>query len=168
MRTPVLRALGPPVRYGRSISNFSSTDGPALASSAGRSGRGPSTATRDVQQVLPLERLSRTWCLPGASLRRRPGRAESLGTPAPVAGLYGGGQGGEGGNSGGGGGSNLVPAGGSFVGTAKAGEEGSVTITYTPLPTSKDQCKDGGWKSYGSTFKNQGQCVSFVETGKRA
>ena len=26
----------------------------------------------------------------------------------------------------------------------------------------KDQCKKGGWKNYGTTFKNQGDCVSFV------
>jgi hypothetical protein len=29
-------------------------------------------------------------------------------------------------------------------------------------PTSKSQCKEGGWRSY-SQFKNQGQCVSFVQ-----
>ncbi len=33
-----------------------------------------------------------------------------------------------------------------------------------PLPTSKDQCKNGGWRTYG-VFKNQGDCVSFVATG---
>jgi hypothetical protein len=33
-----------------------------------------------------------------------------------------------------------------------------------PLPTSKDQCKKGGWESFG-IFKNQGDCVSFVATG---
>jgi hypothetical protein len=32
-----------------------------------------------------------------------------------------------------------------------------------PLPTSKDECKNGGWKAYG-VFKNQGDCVSFVAT----
>jgi hypothetical protein len=37
-----------------------------------------------------------------------------------------------------------------------------VTLTYTALPTSKDQCKKGGWKNFGTKFKNQGQCVSFV------
>lgn len=34
-----------------------------------------------------------------------------------------------------------------------------------PMPTSKDQCKKDGWKDYGTTFKNQGDCVSFVATG---
>jgi hypothetical protein len=29
--------------------------------------------------------------------------------------------------------------------------------------TSKEQCRDGGWQSFG--FKNQGDCVSFVATG---
>ena len=29
------------------------------------------------------------------------------------------------------------------------------------LPTSKDECKNGGWKTFG-VFKNQGDCVSFV------
>ncbi len=33
------------------------------------------------------------------------------------------------------------------------------------LPTSKEQCKGGGWQNFGATFKNQGQCVSFVATG---
>jgi hypothetical protein len=33
-----------------------------------------------------------------------------------------------------------------------------------PLPTSKDQCKHGGWQTFG-VFTNQGDCVSFVSTG---
>ncbi len=32
------------------------------------------------------------------------------------------------------------------------------------LPTSKDQCMNNGWKSFGTTFKNQGDCVSFIAT----
>ena len=41
----------------------------------------------------------------------------------------------------------------------------STTATFTtpPVPTSTAQCKNGGWQSYG-TFKNQGDCVSFVAT----
>jgi len=35
-------------------------------------------------------------------------------------------------------------------------------------PTSTDQCKHGGWQSFG-TFRNQGDCVSYVATnGKNA
>lgn len=41
------------------------------------------------------------------------------------------------------------------------------TLASPPIqplrPTSKDQCKDGGWRNYG-VFKNQGDCVSFVAT----
>ena len=37
---------------------------------------------------------------------------------------------------------------------------------FTPqpsLPTTKDQCKSGGWQAFG-VFRNQGDCVSFVAT----
>ncbi len=33
------------------------------------------------------------------------------------------------------------------------------------VPTNKEQCKNGGWRNYGTMFKNQGDCVSFVATG---
>ena len=103
----------------------------------------------------------------GSSAQADPGEEGTLGRGGGNAGggggggLYGGGSGGEG-NSGGGGG------GGSNLGEAKLAEAGqatSVTITYTALPTSKEQCKNGGWMDFGTTFKNQGQCVSFVATG---
>jgi hypothetical protein len=68
---------------------------------------------------------------------------------------------------GGGGGSNLVPEGGSHE-LAAVGQATSVTFTYTALPTSKEQCRKGGWKNFGTTFKNQGQCVKFVEAEKHA
>ena len=41
-----------------------------------------------------------------------------------------------------------------------------VVIDAPPLPTSKEQCKNGGWQGFG-IFKNQGDCVSFVATGGR-
>jgi hypothetical protein len=35
-----------------------------------------------------------------------------------------------------------------------------------PAPTSKDQCKDGGWAAFVlPSFKNQGDCVSHVAKG---
>ena len=34
-------------------------------------------------------------------------------------------------------------------------------VKIAPLPTSRDQCKNGGWRIFG-VFKNQGDCVSFV------
>jgi hypothetical protein len=42
----------------------------------------------------------------------------------------------------------------------------AITDAQPPLPTSKDQCKDGGWRNF-TGFKNQGQCVAFVERGPR-
>jgi|GEM_PF-1157141 len=33
-------------------------------------------------------------------------------------------------------------------------------------PTSKDQCKNGGWQNWTPRFKNQGDCVQYVNTGK--
>jgi hypothetical protein len=36
-------------------------------------------------------------------------------------------------------------------------------VSLPPPPTSKQQCEHGGWRNFGSRFKNQGQCVSLVE-----
>jgi len=47
------------------------------------------------------------------------------------------------------------------------------TYNFEPfaVATDKDQCKQGGWQSYkdasGQSFKNQGDCVSYVATGGR-
>jgi hypothetical protein len=39
---------------------------------------------------------------------------------------------------------------------------GDVTVVDAPpLPTSKEQCKNGGWRHFPA-FRNQGDCVSFV------
>jgi hypothetical protein len=51
---------------------------------------------------------------------------------------------------------------------------GSDIVVYDLEPfavvTSKDDCKDGGWmtmhRADGSTFKNQGDCVSYANNGK--
>jgi hypothetical protein len=34
----------------------------------------------------------------------------------------------------------------------------------TSAPTTKDDCKNGGWQTFDQPFKNQGDCVSFVAT----
>jgi hypothetical protein len=34
----------------------------------------------------------------------------------------------------------------------------------TSAPTTKDDCKNGGWQTFNPPFKNQGDCVSFVAT----
>jgi hypothetical protein len=48
---------------------------------------------------------------------------------------------------------------------ADADDDGSGDICDpTPSsPTSKDQCRNGGWQAF--KFRNQGQCVRYVETG---
>jgi len=43
---------------------------------------------------------------------------------------------------------------------------GTATVTFVGAPTDADQCKQGGWKTFG-IFKNQGDCVSFVATGEQ-
>jgi hypothetical protein len=37
---------------------------------------------------------------------------------------------------------------------------------FPAVPTTKSQCKKGGWLSFGR-FKNQGQCIRFVKHGSR-
>jgi hypothetical protein len=46
--------------------------------------------------------------------------------------------------------------------------DGAITVERTPAPASKEQCKNGGWRNFTSprTFKNQGDCIQFVNTGK--
>jgi hypothetical protein len=39
-------------------------------------------------------------------------------------------------------------------------------IEYTVMPTSKDECKNGGWREFG-VFKNQGDCVAYIATAGR-
>ncbi|MDQ1524678.1 MAG: hypothetical protein QOE47_2602 [Pyrinomonadaceae bacterium] len=53
------------------------------------------------------------------------------------------------------------------------GEDGScITYNFDPfrVATNKDQCKNGGYngvkRADGSSFKNQGDCVSYVSNGK--
>ena len=38
-----------------------------------------------------------------------------------------------------------------------------VVVDAPPLPTSKDQCKQGGYAALG--FTSQGKCVAFVQRG---
>jgi hypothetical protein len=37
---------------------------------------------------------------------------------------------------------------------------GDITVVDAQVPTTKAQCKNGGWKEFG--FKNQGLCIAFV------
>ena len=52
---------------------------------------------------------------------------------------------------------------------------GAILAPYTarwsnPVPTNADQCKNNGWTSVfranGTAFKNQGDCIQYVNTGK--
>ena len=101
------------------------------------------------------------------------------GSMAWYSGGGGGGWGGGGGGgpvSGGGAGGSLGPAGTTYAPAANGGPvgggggNGSIEITYEekPVVTSKDQCEKGGWQfvtdDLGNSFKNQGDCVSYVAT----
>jgi hypothetical protein len=55
------------------------------------------------------------------------------------------------------------------------GAVGTISVASAAKPTNsgidpafagytKDQCKNGGWETFG-TFKNQGDCVSYFATG---
>jgi len=43
-------------------------------------------------------------------------------------------------------------------------------VVAPPVPATQDDCKNGGWQSRaradGSSFKNQGDCIQYVNTGK--
>ena len=57
----------------------------------------------------------------------------------------------------------------SLLSDPQAVTHGDITVTDAqPFPTSKDQCKNGGWRNYGTTFKSQGQCVASVQRGPKA
>ena len=67
----------------------------------------------------------------------------------------------------------LVAAGGSrhvspdIVGFSLARYESGLAPGVGP-PTNKDECKHNGWRTLTipRTFKNQGDCIQFVNTGK--
>ena len=50
------------------------------------------------------------------------------------------------------------------------GYKSSVKFNAANPATNKDQCKDNGWQSRtridGTVFKNQGDCIQYVNTGK--
>jgi len=50
-----------------------------------------------------------------------------------------------------------------------AGSEDSVEVTVNNTPDTMNQCKNGGWENFvNPTFKNQGQCVSYVRANEHA
>jgi hypothetical protein len=55
--------------------------------------------------------------------------------------------------------SNFIPAGRDTYRIALTG-------TRACVPTSKDQCRNGGWRNFPG-FKNPGECVAFVQRGPK-
>jgi hypothetical protein len=51
----------------------------------------------------------------------------------------------------------------SYIYAFSGGPNGTQQLAVTCLPTTKDECTNGGWRDFG-VFKNQGDCVSFVAT----
>jgi hypothetical protein len=47
---------------------------------------------------------------------------------------------------------------------AEAGGNIVVVDAQPSAPTSKEQCKNGGWRNF-QQFKNEGQCIKFVKQG---
>ncbi|HEY3188697.1 MAG TPA: hypothetical protein VGJ70_14550 [Solirubrobacteraceae bacterium] len=63
---------------------------------------------------------------------------------------------------------SVCPAPSAFVATIGPSPLDSgdyVVVDDRPLPTANGDCKDGRWRDFGATFRNQGQCVAFVERG---
>lgn len=59
---------------------------------------------------------------------------------------------------------NLADAGNGFLIDNLTLNSGPVGPVLVGPPTNKDQCKKDGWKTFNNpTFKNQGQCVKYVE-----
>jgi probable HAF family extracellular repeat protein len=60
-----------------------------------------------------------------------------------------------------------VNASGQVVGLSTPAGDAEHAVLWSPPPTSKDQCKNNSWKTFTNpTFKNEGDCIQFVITGK--
>jgi hypothetical protein len=55
---------------------------------------------------------------------------------------------------------------GNSTGAPSGGFSARLVVTAFPLPAQLDDCKSGGWSTHtdahGTSFRNQGQCVAFV------
>jgi hypothetical protein len=60
---------------------------------------------------------------------------------------------------------DMTPGGGGWVDYPCTGGDAlqGIVEVAPAMPTSKDQCKNNGWQSFG-VFKNQGDCVSWIAT----
>jgi probable HAF family extracellular repeat protein len=61
-----------------------------------------------------------------------------------------------------------VNARGQVVGSSTSARGADLhAVLWSPRPTNKDQCKNNGWQTFTNpTFKNQGDCIQFVNTTK--
>ena len=63
-----------------------------------------------------------------------------------------------------------APASGSGIATVTATTGSGLIGTATATVVCRDSCRHGGWKTLtradGSTFKNQGDCTQYVNSGK--
>jgi hypothetical protein len=68
-------------------------------------------------------------------------------------------------------GSNTISFAVNNCASGPTGVDFTATASFTLAPTSKDDCKNDGWENLtdrnGTSFKNQGDCVSYVATGGR-
>jgi hypothetical protein len=55
----------------------------------------------------------------------------------------------------------------SYIRTDRVTSGDIVVVDVPPLPTSKEEYKDGGWRAFSSAFSNQGQCVASVQRGPK-
>ena len=53
-----------------------------------------------------------------------------------------------------------------FMGTAAAQVKPPPPPPPVSMPTTKEQCFNGGWQAF-KVFKNQGDCVSYVATKEK-
>ena len=56
----------------------------------------------------------------------------------------------------------------SWVRTGPAYHFDNIYITFSSDPVTRDDCKKGGWDDFDGRFRNQGQCVRFVEKNENA
>lgn len=59
--------------------------------------------------------------------------------------------------------------GGEIAFLAALADQRTVIVRASPIPgpSSKDACKRGGWRNFGPSFRNQGDCVSWLNKGGR-
>jgi DNA-binding beta-propeller fold protein YncE len=55
---------------------------------------------------------------------------------------------------------------GVFASTGLINPRDLVIVPSGATSTAKDECKEDGWQSFDDSFKNQGDCIQLLNTGK--